>query len=197
VGSVRIGAQRASLQQPRIALVIAAALLASALGVAATAAAPTPALAASRWHDVETYYLRLVNCTRTGGWVQSDGDCIDYGSGKHSKYVAPLKLSDGISGVARDWAKYLARHNECRHGDPGARLRKAGFNWSAYGENIGCNNYDKARRAVLKSHLAFQAEKSSDGGHWKNIKNETYRKIGIGVWRDNGRTRLVTDFYRG
>ena len=67
---------------------------------------------------------------------------------------------------------------------------------SAWGENIGCGSYYAARRAVLLSHLAFQAEKSSNGGHWRNLKNPMFKSVGVGVWRTSGRTRLVIDFYR-
>lgn len=196
MGVLRPGAQRASIRS-RVSVVVAAVMLATLVGSVVSVVAPAPALAADPpWYDYETWYLKLVNCTRTGGWVLSDGTCKGYGTGRYSKYVAPLKRSAGISNVARDWAKSLARANECRHGDPGARLRRAGYDWSAYGENIGCNNYDGVRTAVLKAHRSFQAEKSSNGGHWRNIKNATYRYIGIGIWRSNGRTRLVTDFYR-
>ena len=197
MGQVRIGAQRASLRS-RIAVVIGAVMLASLFGFAASAASPTPTMAAEpTWYDVETYYLKLVNCTRTGGWVRTDGTCKGYGTGRYSRYVAPLKRSAGISDVSRRWAKHLAIEGKCAHGDPGARLRAAGYTGWAWGENIGCGDgYRSTYRAVLKSHLAFQAEKATGGGHWKNIKNAKYRYIGIGVWRTNGRTRLVTDFYR-
>ena len=33
------------------------------------------------WLAVEKYYLKLLNCTRTGGWVLADGSCKGYGSG--------------------------------------------------------------------------------------------------------------------
>ena len=55
--------------------------------------------------------------------------------------------------------------------------------------------HSNAHHAVLRSHLSFQAEKSTGGGHWKNIKNARYKYIGIGVWKGSGRVRLVTDFY--
>jgi hypothetical protein len=189
------GAQRASLRH-RLNGLLAASLLASVafLGVAA---APAPAAAmSSPWKDVETYYLRLLNCTRTGGWVLKDGSCKGYGSGNYSRYVAPLRLSDGISDVARAWAKRIATDGTCRHGDPGARLRKAGYRGWTWGENIGCWDLRDLYASVLNSHRQFQAEKSTGGGHWKNIKNDRYRVVGIGVWRENGHSRLVTDFYQ-
>jgi uncharacterized protein YkwD len=166
-----------------------------ALGV--TAAAPQPAAAmSSPWLEVETYYLRLLNCTRTGGWVTKDGTCKGYGSGRYSKYVRPLRLHDGISDVARAWARRIATDGTCRHGDPGRRLRRAGYSGWTWGENIGCYDLRSAYRSVLASHRAFQAEKSYGGGHWKNIKNSRFKVVGIGVWQANGHTRLVTDFYQ-
>ena len=196
MGVVRIGAQRASLQQ-RLTVVLTGTFFATVFGFAVAAASPAPAEAYTPpFYTVETYYLKLVNCTRTGGWVLSDGTCKGYGSGRYSKYVAPLKLSSGLSTVARVWAKKLTINDKCKHGDPGARLRAAGYTSGTWGENIGCRNgVSNAHQAVLWSHLSFQAEKSSGGGHWKNIKNARFKYIGIGVWKAYNRVRLVTDFY--
>jgi len=193
---VRIDAQRASLRQ-RLSIVLAGTFVTSVLGFAVAAAAPTTAAAYTPpYESVEAYYLRLLNCTRTGGWVRSDGTCTGYGSGKYSKYVAPIGRSAGLSSVSRKWAKRLAIYAKCTHGDPGARLRAAGYTSYRWGENIGCRDgYATAKQAVLESHLKYQAEKSSGGGHWRNIKNAVFKWVGIGVWRDHGRTRLVTDFY--
>src|SRR5262249_13478395 len=87
-----------------------------------TAAAPRPAVHRSTggsgsssgsggavgggsWGAVETYYLRLMNCTRTGGWVTSSGSCSSPGG----RNVAPLRLDSGISSrVSRPYAKRLA-----------------------------------------------------------------------------------------
>jgi hypothetical protein len=161
----------------------------------------TPSLSRS-WLPEELYYLHLVNCTRTGGWVLNDGTCRGYGSGRYSAYVAPLRHTAGISDrVARPYAKYLADTNQCSHflqGNPGDRLRRSGYNAWSWAENIGCRSgYSSVKPAILASHLFFQSEKSSGGGHWKNIKNAKLKWIGIGVWKSSGRVRLVTDFYSG
>jgi hypothetical protein len=196
VGVVRIGAQRASLQQ-RLTVVLAGTFFATVFGFAVAAISPAPADASTpAFYSVELYYLKLVNCTRTGGWVLSDGSCKGYGSGRYSAYVPPLKLSSGLSNVARSWAKKLNTAGACKHGDAGGRLRAAGYTSGTWGENIGCRDgYRNAHNAVLLSHLSFQAEKSSGGGHWKNIKNSRFKWIGIGVWKGDNRVRLVTDFY--
>jgi hypothetical protein len=214
----RSGAQRASssLQRMRRTLglaVVLTAVVASLAAGPAAASTRTVAGAASGasvalttttidrpWYTVERFYLGLVNCTRTGGWVLSDGTCRGYGSGRFSKYVAPLTYLYGISDkVSRPYAKLLAVKGLCSHfadGDPGYRLRRAGYLHWTWGENIGCRDgYATAKAAVLASHLKFQAEKSTNGGHWRNIKNAAYHWIGIGVWRYGSRTRLVTDFY--
>ncbi|HEX3427207.1 MAG TPA: hypothetical protein VHS36_00230 [Candidatus Limnocylindrales bacterium] len=154
------------------------------------------------WYSIEVYYLSLVNCTRTGGWVMRDGTCRGYGSGRYSAYVRPLAYSYAISNrVTRPYARMLALRAVCSHfldHDPGYRLRRAGFVAWTWGENIGCRDgYSTAKAAVLWSHLMFQAEKATNGGHWRNIKNPLFTAIGIGVWRYGSRTRLVTDFYRG
>jgi hypothetical protein len=152
------------------------------------------------WYSVEVYYLSLVNCTRTGGWVLNDGTCRGYGSGHYSRYVAPLKLSPGISDrVARPYAKLLTVKAVCSHyadRDPAYRMKRAGYTSWAWGENIGCGtNYPSVKAAVLASHLSMQAEKSSNGGHWRNIKAGKFHRVGIGIWRYSGRTRVVSDFY--
>ena len=51
--------------------------------------------------------------------------------------------------------------------------------------------------AVLGSHLYFQSERSwsPPGGHYVNLMNSQYDRVGIGVWVSSGRVRLVVDFY--
>jgi uncharacterized protein YkwD len=146
------------------------------------------------WGAVEVYYMKLMNCTRTGGWVTSSGGCSSPGG----RNVAPLKLDAGISSkVARPYARKLAVGNACSHfigGGPDDRLRAAGYTNYTWAENIGCrsgNAYD----AVLGSHLFFQSEKSYNGGHYVNLMNAKYDRAGVGVWVYSGRVRLVVDFY--
>ena len=152
------------------------------------------AVGGGTWAAVETYYLGLMNCTRTGGWVTSTGACSSPGG----RNVAPLKLDTGISSrVSRPYARKMAINNECSHfigGNPGTRLRAAGYTSYRWAENIGCRS-GSARAAVLASHLFFQSEKSYGGGHYVNLMNPAYNRVGIGVWVSGGRVRLVIDFY--
>jgi uncharacterized protein YkwD len=146
------------------------------------------------WSAVESYYLRLMNCTRTGGWVTSTGKCSSPGG----RNVAALKLHSGISArVSRPYAKLLATRNICSHfvgGNPGDRLRRAGYDSYRWAENLGCRS-GNPYNAVLGSHRYFQSEKSYRGGHYVNMMNADYRYAGIGVWVAGGRVRLVVNFY--
>jgi hypothetical protein len=149
---------------------------------------------AATWSGVEKFYLEIMNCSRTGGLVTSSGACSSPGgSGR-----AALALDPGISAkVARPYAKYLANGGSCNHflgGSPGDRLRRAGYDSYVWGENLGCRSGDPYA-AVLGSHLFFQSERSYNGGHWRNIMDPDYDRVGIGVWVANGNVRLVVDFY--
>jgi uncharacterized protein YkwD len=152
------------------------------------------AVGGGSWGSVEVYYLKLMNCTRTGGWVTSTGSCSSPGG----RNVAPLRLDSGISThVSRPYAKKLAVNNLCTHfsgGNPGDRLRAAGYTSYKWAENLGCRS-GNPYSAVLGSHLYFQSERSYNGGHYVNLMNSMYDRVGIGVWVSGGRVRLVIDFY--
>ena len=150
------------------------------------------------WASAERYYLGLLNCTRGGGIVTSSGACSSPGGSG----LAPLVLDSGISDkVSRPYAKLLATTGVCSHfdgGTPGDRLRRAGYTSYRWGENLGCRSASSATASVLGTHLYFQSERSWSpaGGHWVNMMNPTYTRVGIGVWVASGRVRLVIDFYR-
>jgi hypothetical protein len=152
------------------------------------------AVGGGSWGAVESYYLRLMNCTRTGGWVTSGGACSSPGG----RSVAPLRIDSRISSrVTRPYAKLLATRGACSHfigGNPGNRLARAGFVSYRWAENIGCRSGNPSS-AVLGSHLFFQSERPYSGGHYVNVMNAAYDRVGIGVWVSGGQVRLVVDFY--
>jgi uncharacterized protein YkwD len=162
--------------------------------------APTPSANAGAvvgggsWASVERYYLGLMNCTRTGGWVTSNGSCSSPGG----RNVAPIVYDAEISArVARPYAKLMAEGGTCNHfldGNPGSRLRRAGFASYKWAENIGCPSGDPTRGAVA-TQLFFQSEKPYNGGHYVNLMNATYTRAGVGVWVHGGNVRIVIDFY--
>ena len=181
-------------------LVAAPGAAATGTTTASTTTTLTTTVVDRPWFTTEQFYIGLANCTRTGGWVLSDGTCRGYGTGHYSAYVPPLKVSSYIADrVSRPYSSLLATKALCTHyanGDPGYRLRRVGLTNPTWGENIGCRDgYSTAKAAVLASHLVFQSEKSTNGGHWRNLKNRSYYYIGVGIWRYGSRTRLVVDFY--
>jgi hypothetical protein len=154
--------------------------------------------------EAELLALRLLNCTRTGGWVRVDGTCKGRATGTYSPFLPPLRLHDGISSlVSFGWASELLKAKVCGHVIPGqpvlqVRLATAGFMDASFGENVGCWWSDMpARQVVITVHRLMQAEKPYDGGHWHNMKNPGYRSVGIGVATVAGRTTVVFDFYGG
>ncbi len=164
--------------------------------------APTPppgtgggAVGAGAWAAVEAYYLTLMNCTRTGGWVQGDGSC----AGGGSNATAPLWIDGGISStVSRPYARYLSDNDLCSHfinGNPGNRLAAAGYTSYVWAENLGCQNGVDPYWSMLNTHLFFQSERSTGGGHYVNMMNPKYDRVGLAVWVTAGRVRLVIDFY--
>ncbi len=174
----------------------------SAASTSSTTTSVTTSTVPATWLSDELFYLSLVNCTRTGGWVSIDGTCSRYDSGHYSAYVRPLtryiRLSDLVT---RPYARLLAIRNACSHtldGDIAYRLHRAGYPLTTWGENIGCySGYPTVRAAIIAAHRAMQAEKSWNGPHWRNIKSATFTVIGIGIWKYYSRVRVVSDFYRG
>jgi hypothetical protein len=189
---------------PALVLTLALAAGGSPLAQAATVVTPSQAAAPLRDDEAELLGLRLLNCTRTGGWVRADGTCKGRGTGTFSPYVRPLRLHEGLSAeVAFRWAGELVLADTCGHVLPGkpvlaTRLATAGFGGTPYGENVGCSWGGMATRdMVIATHRAMQAEKATHGGHWRNIKERSYRQVGIGVASLDGMTTIVYDFYGG
>ncbi len=148
----------------------------------------------STWSAVEAYYLKLMNCTRQGGLVTSTGGCSSPGG---RAGAAPVQDAGITAKVSRPYAKKLAVNNLCTHfsgGTPGFRLAAAGYTNFVWAENLGCRSGDPYA-AVLGSHLFFQSERSYNGGHYVNLMNPDYDRVGLGVWVSSGRVRLVVDFY--
>jgi len=160
----------------------------------ATTTALTTTIIDRPWLPTELYVLGLINCTRTGGWVTSSGSCSSPGG----RNVAALKLDAGISTkVSRPYARKLVLSGVCSHfsgGTPGDRLRAAGYTSYRWAENLGCRG-GSPYGAVLGTHIYFQSEKSYGGGHYVNMMNAMYDRVGIGVWVASGGLRLVIGFY--
>ena len=160
-----------------------------------TSSTPVARPPSGSWVAVEKYVIALMNCTRGGGWVESNGSCSSPGGGS----AGPLKYDSGISDrVARPYAKKLATAGVCSHfygGNPGNRLKAAGYTSYRWAENLGCRYYSDLNRMAINLVRFFQSEKSYNGGHWRNMMNPAFDRAGVGLWVSGGNLRLVIDFY--
>jgi hypothetical protein len=182
---------------PAIVLATVAAML-----LALATVEPAAAGSVTRVPAAEKYAHSLLNCTRTGGFVNKAGVCLGRGSGKYSAKRPPLRLHKNISQkVAWPWARTMNIYDACGHAIAGKpqlaqRMRSKGFRYWYYGENVGCMSWSGDPKAVvLAVHRMMQAEKKYKGGHWKNIKQRGFKSVGIGVAKGNGRVMVVWDFY--
>jgi hypothetical protein len=151
----------------------------------------------SPWHAAELYYLSLMNCTRTGGWVTSAGLCSTQ---THHTMPAqsPLVFNAGIANnVARPYAKVMADRVVLTHyldgTTPPGRLAAGGYPGYSWGENVASPS-NPNQSGMISIEVFFQNESWYKGGHYYNIMNPRLHSAGIGVWVSNS-TRVVIDFY--
>jgi hypothetical protein len=151
------------------------------------------ASASSPWYRSEVYYLNLMNCTRTGGWVTDSGACS---SETHHTLPSqgPLSLSAAISNaVSRPYAEYMAKTGLLDHylrgTTPHSRLCAKGFCGGSWGENIG-----NGGPGMVALEIFYQNEYWCRCEHYYNIMNPYFHQAGIGVWVDKT-SRVSIDFY--
>lgn len=185
--------------RPRHGLLLVLAFTSAVLAMPDGALASTRIQGGAQFPALERFAMSLLNCTRTGGWVQANGTCKGRGSGRYSRYRKPLKLSGGLSsGASRPYAARLARAHACSH-DLGstalARIHAAGFKGTTWGESIGCGGGWTTREMIISTHRGYQAEKGTPGWHWRNLKNPQFDRVGIGVRKIDGQDRIVYDFW--
>lgn len=155
------------------------------------------------WHAAELYYLALMNCTRTGGWVTRSGSCS---SVAHHVMPAqdPLSFSAPIANaVARPYSKAQADRGVLTHylfgTTPPSRLAAAGFGGRSWGENLASPPSSGAA-GMIDAEIYFQNEYRCRSGqcefaHYYNIMDPYFHRAGVGVWVSHGHVRLTIDFY--
>ena len=156
------------------------------------------ASATSPWYASEVYYMKLMNCTRTGGWVTSSGACS---SETHHTLPAqaPLVLDAGISNkVSRPYAKYMADNRLLDHylrgTTPHSRLAAAGYPGASWGENIASPG-SSGKGGMIAIEIFYQNESWCRCEHYYNIMDPYFHRAGVGVWVSNGVVRVSIDFY--
>jgi hypothetical protein len=150
------------------------------------------------YHDSEVYYMALMNCTRTGGWVTSGGLCSTV---THHTLPArsAMAFNNGIADlVARPYAKALADAGVLTHTYGGTtvhqRLTAGGYPSPSWGENIA-SPANSGAGGMVSVETYFQAESWCRCGHYANIMNPYFHQAGVGVWVSAGKVRVVADFY--
>jgi hypothetical protein len=156
------------------------------------------ASASSPWYASEVYYLKLMNCTRTGGWVTSSGACS---TETHHTLPAqsPLVLDAGISNkVSRPYAKYMADYRLLDHylrgTTPHSRLCAAGYCGGSWGENIASPG-SSGKAGMIAVEIFYQNEYWCRCEHYYNIMDPYFHRAGVGVWVSKGVVRVSIDFY--
>ncbi len=151
----------------------------------------------SPWYRSEVYYLSLMNCTRTGGWVTGGATCSTQ---THHTLPAQgrLYIDAGISNkVARPYAKYMADNRVLNHymngTTPHSRLCAQGYCGGSWGENIASPG-NSGQGGMIDIEVFFQNEYWCRCEHYANIMSPYYNRAGIGVWASKS-VRVVIDFY--
>ncbi|MFJ6484978.1 CAP domain-containing protein [Streptomyces sp. NPDC091682] len=88
-----------------------------------------------------------------------------------------VSLNAKLTKAAQDHSADMAAHSNMSHtgsdgSDPGARITRAGYTWSTYGENVAYGYSTPAK--VMEGWMNSQ-------GHRENILNCSFKEIGIGL----------------
>ncbi|MEU0673570.1 CAP domain-containing protein [Streptomyces sp. NPDC006172] len=90
---------------------------------------------------------------------------------------SPLTVNAKLAKAAQDHSADMASHRNMSHtgsdgSDPGARITRAGYAWSTYGENVAYG-YSTPEQ-VMAGWMASP-------GHKRNILNCAFKEIGVGL----------------
>lgn len=110
--------------------------------------------------------LRMVNKIRAKGC-----NC----GGKYYPPAPPVSWDNKLEDAAQkhSWYMYQSKkmtHYGPRNQKPGDRIRKEGYNWQLYGENVAMGYEDE--ESVIKGWL-------TSSGHCKNIMNPSVKHMGV------------------
>ena len=111
------------------------------------------------WGAVERYYLGLMNCTRTGGWVTSGGDCSSPGG--RSVAAAPARLP-GSARRSRGRTPRSSPSTTCAPTSAAATRAtacvRAGYTSYRWAENLGCRSGQPVQRGPRHPPLLPERE---------------------------------------
>jgi uncharacterized protein YkwD len=170
----------------RHTIVVIAAMVVATLGaVSVSTAAPEAAKAASTIRTCD------------GGRIQLNADeqrtLRLHNQARERRGIRPLCVHPALTKAARSHSAEMIRKDYLRHGNVVRRLKKVGYNWRTYGENIALGSGSRGspdsifRRWMKSRH------------HRSNILNGGFREVGVGTAtgtykRVNGVTMYTVDF---
>jgi uncharacterized protein YkwD len=90
---------------------------------------------------------------------------------------APLKVNEKLTRAAQAHSQDMADHRNMSHtgsdgSGPGDRLKRAGYTWRTYGENVAYGY--RTPESVMNGWM-------SSPGHKRNILNCAFEEIGVGL----------------
>jgi uncharacterized protein YkwD len=140
-------------------IAVCALALPSASASAATCAGADTTIGALTLDSARDAVLCIVNAERSarGLTVLAQDDQLELAAQRHSEDM-----------LARDYFDHVNPDGE----DPGDRVTAAGYEWSAYGENIAAG-YSTPRKVMLGW---MKSE-----GHCHNVLNPSFTELGVGV----------------
>lgn len=152
-----------------IIVVIAAVVLATTGGLAASVSAAEP-------EEVET-----ASAVRTcgGGTIQlsakEERTFRLHNRTRKGRGIRPLCVHPALTKAARSHSAAMIRKDRLWHGNVGRRLKKFGYHWRTYGENIAWGSGSRGSpKSIFRSWMKTR-------GHRSNILNRRFREIGVGV----------------
>ncbi len=150
------------------ATLLAAALLAVAAAFGASALDPGKARAADT--------VNVLTCT--GGKMALKADekrMLDlHNQKRQSKDLRRLCVHPALQRAARAHSQDMIRRDYFGHGDVGKRLKRHGYNWSTYGENIAPDPGSPSPGPTFDTWMGSPP-------HRDNILSRKFKEVGIGL----------------
>lgn len=93
---------------------------------------------------------------------------------RKSQGLGRLCVHPALQRAARDHSQDMIRRDYFGHGNVGKRLKRHGYNWSRYGENIAPDQGSPSPGATFDTWMESQAHRS-------NILDGKFKEVGIGI----------------
>jgi uncharacterized protein YkwD len=150
-------------------IVVIAAMVVATVGAAASVSAAEP-------KEAETAST-VRACD--GGTIQLDAKeertLRLHNQARENRRMSSLCVHPALTKAARSHSAHMIRKDYFRHGNAGRRLKKVGYRWLTYGENIALGSGSRGSpQSIFRQWMKSRHHKS-------NILNRRFREVGIGI----------------